>query len=292
MGEQEPAKIDPELEDAAEEAAEAEQAAVSANAHSTLPVSHALVEDTIQRNQRMIVATLVDLLAALKKALQASRTLAVTKHLLESTCFWRIFEIFDPSNRRLHSLLNEALEIFRAALAIQKRFTSAAESQQSSEKSQDYGDFTALQEFASTQTTAGRTLTDILHSPLAQQVSDIFGADISIDDTLAVKIIDVWVVSARAMVAQGTKSFSNYINDYNPHTLTYVMAQQAKQKRVAAHPDPKVTVVTGLTTITRPDYFKGPVASSLPYVRIKIEVPSDYEAILMDAGRLIGLHVS
>ena len=208
---------------------EAEQAAVSAKASNNTAISQAIIDDTIHRNQRMIVATLVDMLAAMKRALQSSRTLAVAIHILESTTFWKVFEIFEPSSRRLYSLLNEALEVFKVALKMQTKLTASAETQSSNEDSQDYGDFTDLQEFAGTRVTACRTIVDVLRAPLAQLVSDIFGADASTEDSLMVNIIDVWSSIAHLMIKAGKKSLNNYLNDYDSEA--WVQLRDTDHKR-------------------------------------------------------------
>lgn len=210
---------------------EVEQEAASAQVQGALPVPKAVIEDTIIRNQRQIVATLVDLLAALKRALQASNRAEVAVHLVARTTFWRVFEIFNPSSRRLHGMLDESLEIFRTALTVQTEFDSAERSQSSDEDSQDYGDSSALMEFASTQAIPDNTdpkILDVLHSPLAQLISDILGADTSMEDALTIKSLDIWTATAEVMVRAGKRTLNNYIHDYTPEA--WVQLRETDQK--------------------------------------------------------------
>lgn len=212
---------------------EIEQEATSNRLPGALPVPRAVIEDTIARNQRQIVATLVDLLASLKRVLQASRSLDAAAHLLKRTTFWRIYEIFEPSSRLLHGMLDESLEVFAAALRIQAKFDSASQTQNSDEDSQDYGDSSALLEFASTQAVphpVDQKILDILHGPLAQLVSDTFGADVSMEDALTVKLLDGWTAFANVMVKADKRTLNNYINDYTSEAWVQLRETEHKQK--------------------------------------------------------------
>ncbi|KAK3713665.1 hypothetical protein LTR37_008359 [Vermiconidia calcicola] len=196
---------------------EVEQDVASTEVRTIAQITQAVVEDTIARNQRRIAATLVDGLAALKRALRASSSLENTIQLLEGSVFWQVFDLFDPGARRLSVMLDEALEVAKTALEIQAKFVASSESQPRSDDSQDYGDSTALQELASgpAEGQYGHcTVAEILHDPVSHLLSNVFGADTASDDALLIKLVDLWSGLAQMMVQSGKRSWTNYIGDY------------------------------------------------------------------------------
>ncbi|KAK3056320.1 hypothetical protein LTR09_002827 [Extremus antarcticus] len=212
---------------------EVERDAAAANSQSKALVPQAVIENTIARNQQQIAATLVDLLAAMKRAMRAANNAASAYYLLDRSNFWQAFGIFEPSGRRLYSMLDEALEVVIFALAVDEKFTTGQESQNTSEDSQDYGDSTALQILASGQPavrSSDSCLVTVIHAPLAHLISNVFGADESIDDALSTKIIDVWTSAAQAMVSLGQRTMSNYISDYNPEAWTQLRDTVQRRK--------------------------------------------------------------
>ena len=198
--------------------AEAEQDVATAKAQGVASVAQDIVEDVIVRNQKQITATIVDCLAALKRGMRSSSTLAKVLTLIDGCAFWQVFDLFDPSARRLYAMHDEALEVVKAALDAQRKLQSSIDSQQTSNDSQDYGDSTALQEFASTQRpseTSGGSIVDSLHGPMAQLVSNVFGADVSTDDALLSKIIDLWTYLAQLTIRSGKRTWTSYLSDYS-----------------------------------------------------------------------------
>ncbi|KAK5175064.1 uncharacterized protein LTR77_000201 [Saxophila tyrrhenica] len=212
---------------------EVEQDVAAANANSKTLVPQAVIENTIARNQQQIAATLIDALAAMKRAMQAASSAASARYLLERSNFWQVFDLFEPSGRRLYSMLDEALEVVKSALDVDKRFAAKDDSQNSSEESQDYGDSDALMELASGQQIsepADSTLVTVIHAPLAHLVSNVFGADESGDDTLSTKIIDMWTSAAQAMVSSGQRTIDNYISDYSSEAWTQLRDTEQRRK--------------------------------------------------------------
>ncbi|KAK4548019.1 hypothetical protein LTR36_010739 [Oleoguttula mirabilis] len=197
---------------------EAEQDFAIAKAQGAVGLTESVLIATINSNQRQIAATLVDALAGLRRALQAARGLASAFALVEGSRFWTVFTPFDASERRLYSALQEALDVTTTALAVQRDLKADDESQRVSEESQDYGDSSALQEFAATQnhsTGSSATIADLLYDPVGQLVSNVFGADQTIDDPMLTKIVDLWVQLAKESVRSGKRSWTNYLDDYS-----------------------------------------------------------------------------
>ena len=191
------------------------------------------IDDTIARNQRQISATLVDALAALHRALGCAYSLHKAQHLLAASAFWEVFDLYDPSARRLDSVLQEALAVVQTALHVESSFLPTIESQGNSDESQDYGDSSALQEFASSDPAAQSTApptAQILHEPVNQLVSNIFGADAISDDALLTKVVDTWVRLAQKMVSIGRVSWSHYLNDYTSAAWSQLRDTEQRRK--------------------------------------------------------------
>lgn len=195
---------------------EAQQAFEQAKTDGANP-SEALLESTVTNNQRQIAATLVDALAGLKRALGSASNSAVAVFLVQETTFWTVFELFDPSQRRLLSAMTEALHVVGIAMNVEQRPTSTPESQHGSDDSQDFGDSDALQEFAANEKNSPdkTSMADLLLGPIGQFMSNVLGADIAPDDHLLQKTIDAWVLLASSTVKNGRKSWISYVDDYS-----------------------------------------------------------------------------
>ncbi|KAF2479050.1 Mus7/MMS22 family-domain-containing protein [Neohortaea acidophila] len=197
---------------------EVEQEAAAATAEGMLAVSSRTIEDTITRNQRQIAMSLVETLSALRHVLQCCSTFGNVLSILEGCGFQQVLTLFEPSDRRLHGTIQEALRVAIAALDLEKKFRAAKDSQPGSEESQEYGDSSALQEFAAVDDTIQPVDQDIatsLQGPLANLVSNVFGADTTTDDTLLTQVIDVWIGVAHRTIAHGTRTWASYIAGYS-----------------------------------------------------------------------------
>ncbi|KAH9821405.1 Mus7/MMS22 family [Teratosphaeria destructans] len=212
---------------------EAEADFARAKATGAVGITDALLDSTIATNQRNIAATLVDALAGLKRALRAAKTLPLALQLLEGSYFWTPFVPFDAGERRLFGALREALEVAKAAIQVRDQLSAPFESQHSSEESQDYGDLDALEELAGTEMVCRPVRNDvfeILHEPLAQLMSNVFGADQTIDEHLLSDLIDVWVQLAAESVRSGLRSWSSYVEQYSAHSWHQLRDTDQKRK--------------------------------------------------------------
>jgi hypothetical protein len=175
----------------------------------------------------------VDALAALHRALGCAYSLHRAQHLLATSAFWEVFDLYDPSARRFDSVLQEALAVVQTALHVESSFLPNIESQGNSDESQDYGDSSALQEFASSdpavQPTSPSTA-EILHEPVNQLVSNIFGADAMSDDALLMKVVDTWVRLAQRMVSSGKVSWTHYLNNYTSTAWNQLRDTEQRRK--------------------------------------------------------------
>lgn len=198
---------------------EAEQQYAEAKAQGAIGLSDELMERTVASNQRQIAATIVDLLAAFRRALTSATSLKSARFLIEGSEPWKAFDSFDPAERRLMAVFNESLDLIKATVDVQNRFCATDSNHDSNEDSQDYGDFSLLQEFAtgqpSSQTNDTTGLVGFIHDACAQLLSNAFGSEVPPDDTLLTNLVDVWIQLANYMVSKGLRCWSNFVTDYN-----------------------------------------------------------------------------
>jgi hypothetical protein len=197
---------------------EAEQQYADARASGAIALDNDFLEKTIASNQRQIAATIVDLLAAFRRALGSASCADAARLFLTGCEPWKAVDSFHPSERRLTTVYNEMLEVFKATTDVQQRLHVPSDSHTQSEDSQDYGDIDILQEFATGQTGDNgeqQNLVVLMHDSFAQLVSDAFGSEISPDDVFLSRVLDTWVLFAKYMVSTGLRSWSNFTVDYN-----------------------------------------------------------------------------
>ncbi|KXT14505.1 hypothetical protein AC579_9559 [Pseudocercospora musae] len=177
------------------------------------------LQAVIASNQRPIAATLVDALAGLKRALQSAREVSSVRYLVQTTQFWTVLDLFDPSQRRLLNAMLGAVQVMDTALEMDEKLSPTKEDQNLSEDSQDFGDSSALQEFAVHDTTTPSslldTVADTLVMPVGQFVSNVFGADSAPDESLLQRVISVWVSIANRLVKSSTKDWKAFLDDYS-----------------------------------------------------------------------------
>ena len=215
--------------------AERDFAAAKVQAPDMGGITDALLTSTIAANQRQIAATLVDALVGLKRALSAASPLPIASTLVEGCAFWRAFVPFDATEKRLVPALREALEVVKTALGVQRQLAGSSDSQGSSEESQDYGDSSALQEYAATKDGAAALakkspISDHLHEPVAQLVSNVFGADASLEDPVLETVVDVWALLAKDAVDLETRPWSSFVDAYSPDSWHQLRDTDQKRK--------------------------------------------------------------
>ena len=91
--------------------------------------------------------------------------------------------------------------------------------------------------------------------------------------------------------AYGGPTCSICLCDFNPYRVRYALAHL--RDRGCPHPLSGNTqqIVTWETRIHNTSVFIGDVVTQLPYVRTTTEAKYDYDGILLDEERIIGLHV-
>lgn len=212
---------------------EAEEQFAIAKARGVTGVTQDMLDNTIASNQRQIIATLVDALAAMKRAITTTRNWQVTTTLVELSRFWQVFDLFDPAHIQICAMVHEAVEVITSVLTVYERFRPQTESQPESEESQDYGDSGLLQEFISAGG-AGAASTDWycmrkLHESLAHLVSNAFGAERAPDDAFLVRLTDVWLSMTKAVVERGEQEWTNHMDGFS--TTSWFQLRDTEQRR-------------------------------------------------------------
>ncbi|KAK6408016.1 hypothetical protein LTR95_018472, partial [Oleoguttula sp. CCFEE 5521] len=198
---------------------EAQQQYADATAQATLGLTHDVLERTVATNQRQVAAMLVDLLAGMRRAVKSAEDVDRVLFFIETAEPWKAFDSFDPSERRLLPVFNEALELIKILVAI-KPDAARDESQPVSDDSQDYGDSSIFQDLDGdpkrTEVNATKGIVACLAEHVAPLVSNAFGSEFAPDDVLLMKLVDVWAVLGTRLVQQGSHTWSNLVDDYSP----------------------------------------------------------------------------
>ncbi|KAK1815987.1 hypothetical protein LTR12_009584 [Friedmanniomyces endolithicus] len=194
--------------------AECDFASAKAQAQSGSGITDGLLSSIVAANQRSITATLVEILAGLKRALLASKSLSTAIALVEGCAFWKAFVPFDTAEKRLVPALSKAVEVIKAALSAQRRLAITVESQSTSEESQDYGDSSALQELVTND----------------ELISSLFGADVALEDMMLEKIVDAWVLVAKENIRGTDRTWSSLIDTYSPDSWHHLRDTEQRRK--------------------------------------------------------------
>jgi hypothetical protein len=130
-------------------------------------------------------------------------------------------------------VLKEALAAAQISLQVEDAVLLDSESQSNSDESQDYGDSTALHEFASSEPAVKwkhNSSTELFHDPVGQLVSNVFGADVAPDDGLLTKAVDTWIQVAQRKVRSGESSWQHYLNDYTSAAWSQLRDTEQRRK--------------------------------------------------------------
>ena len=187
---------------------EAEDQVRSAQSVGGSIVSEELLETTIARNQQQVEAILGDALICLKVAIEVAQSPKAASTLL-STALARVFELFDASRTRANKPVIQALDVL-AAYASQTSGPCAE-----NEESQDYGDWSVFEDAAAMplqEDTASPLPT--FQDPLRHLLSNCFGADLIPEDSLLLKVVDVWVTVAQVSIRTGLRSWADYLGRF------------------------------------------------------------------------------
>ena len=208
---------------------EAENHVISAQQDDGLIVSKELLESTIARNQRQVEGILSDALVCLKLAVDAAISEKAAA-MLVSTTVTKVFDLFDAGRPQFSKVVVQALDIVSSYAS--KSLTQSKASQNDNDDSQDYGDWPASDEGDElglpSNGPEGLPLI-AFQEPLRHLLSNCFGSDLVPDDALLLKLVDVWVAVAQALVRKGVKSWHDYVDRFG--TDSWVSLRDTEQTR-------------------------------------------------------------
>lgn len=213
---------------------EAERQYADAKASGAIALDNDILEKTIASNQRQIAATIVDLLAAFRRALNSASCAEAASLLITGCEPWKAVDSFHSSQRRLAPVYNEVLDVFKATIDVQQRLHMTPGSHTQSEDSQDYGDIDIFQELATGEVpnvdSKENNLVALMHDAFAKLVSDAFGLDTAPDDSLLARVLDTWIPFAKYMVSNGLRSWGNFLIDYNTGAWNQLLDTPQRRK--------------------------------------------------------------
>jgi len=177
-----------------------------------LSICHTLAQDvlesTIAQNQRRVEALLSDALGSLRKAIDAVSTAEHAQVLLPKASLAQVFDLFDAKQPRVNHVVVEALDV---ALAFLKKIRVSGDN----EDSQGY-DWSIFDEELGNLAPSKdhRLLPENIYRSLRRLLSNCFGADVPPEDALLLKVVQAWTDVAQLYVADGTKTWNDYIGPY------------------------------------------------------------------------------
>lgn len=136
---------------------------------------------------------------------------------------------------RVNAIVLQALDVVLEYARLCKDRNTSKSIQQASEDSQEYGDWSAFEDVAEVdpRDEAIEHLHSIAHDALVRLLSNCFGADEALDDTVLLKVTDTWTSVAQLLVSKGLKQWSNYVGLYSPESWTSLRGTEQTRKYTA-----------------------------------------------------------
>jgi hypothetical protein len=200
----------------------------------TTDVSAVMVRQTMERNQEQVIATLRDCIAGMRKALQHAKDQSSMKTFLMDSDILHLLELPHLEDRRLVNVIRDTLKVLQDYTRLRKTQSNKEVSQQTSEESQDYGDFPDMDDFNDmdqdvSMKPAQQSDFEFIQTPLWHLLSNAFGAEHAPDDNLLMDCIDTWVRIAEGQVASGERSWSYFLDSFSQ--VSWKQLRQTEQTR-------------------------------------------------------------
>ncbi|KAK3173082.1 hypothetical protein OEA41_006411 [Lepraria neglecta] len=213
---------------------EAEDQVRSAQYAGGLTVSKELLESTIAGNQRQVEAILSDALVCLKLVIEAARDEKAAAMLMSPT-LTKVFELFDARRPQANKVIKQALDVMSAYTS--QSMTQRSNARDENDDSQDYGDWPAMDEDVDEITMAvNETDSSPLQNfqePLRHLLSNCFGSDIVPDNSVLLKLVDVWIAGAQVLVRRRTRSWADYVGRFGNDSWSSLRDTEQTRKYTA-----------------------------------------------------------
>lgn len=214
---------------------EAEAQYAAARSVGSSDISPEMLEMTITANQRSIFAILQDLLLAMQNAVKMAKTWSTVRDIVEQSSVIEVLSLFDMGQPRLSIAIVQTLEIVQELLVVKNSLCKSVhqESQPGSDDSQDYGDWSFMDQVIQEEPLDSEPRTSdvaFLQEPLASLLSTSFGAEKSPDDALLKKLVDVWTAAAQQFVREHTHDWSSFLDIYSSTSWFQLRATEQRHK--------------------------------------------------------------
>lgn len=214
---------------------EAEAQYAAARTAGSSDISPEMLEMTITANQRSIFAILQDLLLTMQNVVKIAKAWPTVRDLVEQSNVIGVLKLFDLDQPRLSIAIIQALDIVNELLVVKNRLRvpMQQESQPGSDDSQDYGDWSFMDQVVEDEPVDSEPKTSevaFLQEPLASLLSTCFGSEKSPDDALLKKLVDVWTATAQQFVNEDTHDWSSFLDVYSSTSWFQLRATEQRHK--------------------------------------------------------------
>jgi hypothetical protein len=204
-------------------------------ARGSTTITPELLEAIITTNQRSVFATLQDLLLSMRNAIKICASWPVVRSVFEQSNVIEVLRLFDIAHPRLSIAIVQTLQIVEELLTVKSRLckTTQNDSQPGSDDSQDYGDWTFMDQVVEKEAiTPEQRHSEVafLQEPLAVLLSTCFGSEKSPDDELLKKLVDVWTATAHQLIKDDTTDWSNFLDTYSSSSWFQLRDTEQKHK--------------------------------------------------------------
>ena len=193
--------------------ARTEAEAIFAQANHSL--SREMLETTVIGNQRQIEGILCHVLHSMREVLARATNLPAAARLFENSTIAMFIERLDLKQKSLNFVFAAVLDAYvRYFSIIRKQHSNNRVVSQSSEDSQDYGEFPLADDDEappSAPSAAEHMVDHIQHS-----VFTALEAVNPFDEHLLIKLVETWVTAASLTVETRRRDWSNYIDPHGP----------------------------------------------------------------------------
>lgn len=212
--------------------AEAQFEAAKKDGESNIPQD--ILESTIARNQGQVLSSLSEAISGLRSVLKFAATPTAAIDLLRGSGVERVLTLFDPQNSRPNSAITECLLTYQAYLNKYLEGPNAKEpSQPTSEESQDYGDWPEPEGEGEGVVAVPKNdpaPIDFIFEPMAQLLSNCFGAEKSPDDTLLNLVVDLWVNLAWSTVQRDQYGWESFLDEHGSQAWSQLRDTEQRRK--------------------------------------------------------------
>lgn len=188
-----------------------------------------MVRQTMEKNQDQVIVSLQDCVAGLLKAVAVRQTQDMLREFLVDAGLLQILELPHLQDRRLVSVIRDALGVLRAFASLPRQTIADTVIPEQDEESQDYGESFDLADFMEVEQELQQP-NDFLQGPLWRLLSNAFGAESSPDDNLLMDCIDTWCLVAWREVSLGARSWTYYLDHFSQVSWQQLRHTEQTQK--------------------------------------------------------------